>query len=273
MAPVGAAGVTALADASKGADTWRWRVFSFGAMLGLAFGAVYLALPTVSAAVLSEPISIFALPFKDLTSHIEDFLYAVPLLIAFDLGLLISGMVLPFWAMVGSFLGLVACIALNPVLFQVGILKGWAPGLGAVRTIQSNTLDFYFSFGLGLTAAIAIVGIWHLVSRLAIKRPGEGTVKFNWSALLNPPKGRGDFSLWIELRTYVLVTACTIGTAWLLLQHAHAAGVGSGVTKLLLLVFIFYGFVYTPILSYVSARMEGVVGQSVQIPFVREATF
>ena len=274
MAPVGAAGVTALADASQGADTWRWRVFSFGAMLGLAFGAVYLALPAVSAAVLSEPISIFAFPFKDLTSHIEDFLYAVPLIIAFDLGLLISGMVLPFWAMVGSFIGLAACIMINPILFHFGILNSWAPGLGAMRTIQSNTLDFYFSFGLGLTAAIAVVGIWHLVSRMVIKRPdGSAAPKFNWSALLNPPKGRGDFSLWIALGTYVLVTVCTIGTAWILLQHAHAAGMGSGVTKILLFVFIFYGFVYTPILSYVSARMEGVVGQTVSIPFVREATF
>ena len=41
----------------------------------------------------------------------------------------------------------------------------------------------------------------------------------------------------------------------------------------MLLVFCFYGFVYTPIVSYVSARMEGIVGQSVQVPFVREATF
>src|SRR6185295_6422653 len=32
-------------------------------------------------------------------------------------------------------------------------------------------------------------------------------------------------------------------------------------------------FVYTPLISYVSARMEGVVGQSVQVPFVREAAF
>ena len=41
----------------------------------------------------------------------------------------------------------------------------------------------------------------------------------------------------------------------------------------LLGVLLFYGFVYTPILSYVSARMEGVVGMTVNVPFVREATF
>ena len=37
MAPVGAQGITALADASGAKETWRWRVFSFGAMLGMVF--------------------------------------------------------------------------------------------------------------------------------------------------------------------------------------------------------------------------------------------
>jgi hypothetical protein len=38
-------------------------------------------------------------------------------------------------------------------------------------------------------------------------------------------------------------------------------------------VLFFYGFVYTPFISYVAARMEGIIGMSVNIPFVREATF
>ncbi len=50
MAPVGAQGITALADASSGKESWRWRVFSFGAMLGMLFGAVYLALPAITGA-------------------------------------------------------------------------------------------------------------------------------------------------------------------------------------------------------------------------------
>src|SRR5205814_7815837 len=74
MAPVAASGVTALADASGGKETWRWRVFSFGAMLGMVFGTVYLALPAISGAFLPEPISIFPLPFKDLTPNVESFL-------------------------------------------------------------------------------------------------------------------------------------------------------------------------------------------------------
>jgi hypothetical protein len=34
-----------------------------------------------------------------------------------------------------------------------------------------------------------------------------------------------------------------------------------------------FGFIYTPIISYVNAKLEGLVGQSVNIPLVREAAF
>jgi len=36
-------------------------------------------------------------------------------------------------------------------------------------------------------------------------------------------------------------------------------------------VLLFLGFVYTPMISYVTARLEGMVGQVVQIPMIREA--
>jgi hypothetical protein len=269
LAPVGAQGVTALADASRGEQSWRWRVFSFGAMAGMAFGAIYLALPAITGAFLPQPISIIAFPFKDLTSYTEDFLHAVPVLIAFDLGLLILGMVLPFWAMVGSFIGLVGCMVMNPILFHVGILKSWVPGLGAIRTLESNTLDFYFSFGLGLTAAIAVIGIWHVASRLLIRRKGQEG--YAWRDLFRPPPGRGDFSIWLAIFLYFAVTTITLGISFWLLRGANQAGLGSPLTLRLISVFAFYGFIYTPVLGYVSARMEGVVGQNVELPFIREA--
>jgi hypothetical protein len=279
MAPVAAQGVTALADASGGKETWRWRVFSFGAMLGMLFAAVYLALPTVSSALLPEPISIFPLPFKDLTDNTEAFLPAVPMMLSFDVGLVLVGMVLPFWAMVGSFVGLVICIIANPILYHTGILKSWSPGIGAPTTINANYLDFYLSFGLGLTAAIAVIGFWHVGSGL-IKRRRQmedegvaGASGTDWKKLFQPPAGRGDISIWVAMAIYVFSTVVSILTAYFLLRHAHLSGIGGPVTKTLIGVLIFYGFIYTPIISYVSARMEGIVGQSVQVPFVREATF
>ncbi|HTL29684.1 MAG TPA: hypothetical protein VL282_10700 [Tepidisphaeraceae bacterium] len=272
MAPVAAQGVTALADASGGQETWRWRVFSFGAMLGMAFAAIYLALPAISGAFLPEPISIFPLPFKDLTPNTESLLPAVPMILSFNLGLFISGMVLPYWAMVGSFVGLVVCLIANPVLYKTGILHTWSPGVGAIPTIQANTLDFYFSFGLGLTAAIAVIGFYHVGRSVFAKH--EGAPRIQWKNLFRPPEGRGDFPVWVALLIYFSVTTITIVIAYFLLKQANLINpANSPVTYTLIGVFIFYGFIYTPIISYVSARMEGIVGMSVSIPFVREATF
>jgi hypothetical protein len=277
MAPVGAAGVTALADASSGQETWRWRVFSFGAVLGMAFAVVYLALPAVSSAFLPEKISIFPIPFKDLTENTERILPAVPMMLSFDIGLLILGMVLPFWAMVGAFAGMAISWIVNPTLYFTGVLKNWSPGMGAIRTVNSNTLDFYFSFGLGLTLAIAVIGFWQVFRSISEARKLKGNVtkgeQSGLTALLRPPPGRGDINLWIAIGIYFFTMSATICMAWWLLHRAHAQGVGSPVTWVLLSVFVFYGFVYTPIISYVSARMEGIIGNSVNIPFVREATF
>lgn len=272
LAPVGAQGVMALADASSGNESWRWRVFSFGGMLGIAFGAIYFGMPAVTGAMLGTPIQIFPLPFFDGTRNTEDFLHAVPMLISFDLGILIAGMVLPFWAMVGSFIALVACLIANPILHKVGVLQAWEPGIGAIRTIQVNTLDFYFSFGLGLLAAIALIGFWEVIRGLLTSKKEGGA---DWKALFNPPVGRGDFSLWLALAVYFVTMSATIVIAYVLLNNAHIANpaAASPVTKTLLGIFIFYGFVYTPVISYVSARLEGIIGQTVQIPFVREATF
>jgi hypothetical protein len=276
MAPVGAQGITALADASSGKESWRWRVFSFGGMLGMLFATVYLALPAITGAFLPEPISVFPLPFKDLTTNTESFLPAVPIMLSLDLGLVIAGMVLPFWAMVGSFIGLAVTILANPILYHTGILRTWRPGVGAPTTINANYLDFYLSFGLGLTAAIATIGFWHVAKSLiarkrAIDQNAVGQV--DWKKLFKPPAGRGDIPLWSAFLIYVFSTTTAIATAWWLLASTHRAGLGSPVTTTLILVLLFYGFIYTPIVSYVSARMEGIVGQSVTVPFVREATF
>ncbi|HEV7300124.1 MAG TPA: hypothetical protein VGN72_12215 [Tepidisphaeraceae bacterium] len=277
MAPVGAQGITALADASGGKETWRWRVFSFGAMLGMLFGAIYISLPAVSGAFLPEGIAIFPIPFKDLSLNTESFLPATPMMISFNLGLVLAGMVLPYWAMVGSLIGLIFTIVLNPTLQNMGILKTWAPGTPALNTINANYLDFYLSFGLGLTAAIAIIGFWHVFSGLRSKKKtidDNSTTTIQWRNLFHPPAGRGDISIWIGLGIYVGSMCITIALAWILLAMAHRDNpANSAISYTLIGVLAFYGFIYTPIISYVSARMEGIIGMSVQVPFVREATF
>jgi hypothetical protein len=267
MAPVGAMGMTALADASNDRDTWRWKAFSIGAMAGIAFGFVYLAIPNITGAILSKPIKLLPLPFVDITNYTEKFLPTMPFMISFDLTFLITGMVMPFWAMVGSFIGLVFSVIANPALHAAGVLHSWQQGIGGIQTIQANTMDFYFSFGLGLSFAVAAIGIIHIVSSV---RAGKGQGSLDWSKFWKPVEGRGDIPLWVALLIYLFSTGIYIGVTYWLVNVVTPPVNGM---KFPMWILLFYGFVYTPFISYIHARMEGAVGQHVSVPFVREATF
>lgn len=265
MAPVGAAGIVALAETSSGRESWRWRVFSIGAIIGLAFGFIYVGIPTISGALLLEPIQPIDIPWTDLTSKTDGLLPAVPMGISFDLGHYILGMVLPFWAMLGEFIGMLLTIVANPILHRTGVLQTWQPGSDTIATQFSNTVDFYFSFGIGITVAIALIGFYHVFASIRQSRKqddGTQTNRPSWRRLFHPPAGRGDINLWVAVGIYVASTLTYISLChfWL-------------VPRFPVWILLGYGFIYTPVVTYVSARMEGVVGQHVEIPLIREAVF
>ncbi len=117
MAPVGALGTMALAESTEEKKaSWKWRVFSVGGVIGLAFGTIYVLLPAVSGLLFTEPIRIIPIPWVELTPYTEKILPAVATGIQFDLGLFFIGMVLPFWAVIGGLIGIIITFVANPVL-------------------------------------------------------------------------------------------------------------------------------------------------------------
>jgi hypothetical protein len=259
MAPVAALGTMALAESTEDREkSWKWRVFSIGGVIGLAFGAIYVLLPTVSGLILLEPIRLIPIPWVELTGHTEDILPAVATGIQFDLGLVFIGMVLPFWAVMGGLAGLIITIVANPILYRHGILTRWHPGMGTVDTIFANNFDFYLSFSIGLGLAIALIGIWHVLRSFS---KSDATQRGTLKDLFRPPEGRGDFNFWISIGIYVFsTTSYVLLCVWL-------------VPNFPVMFFLAYGFIYTPIVSYITARMEGIAGQFVSLPLVREASF
>jgi hypothetical protein len=259
MAPVGALGTMALAESTEEKQkSWKWRVFSIGGVIGLLFGSVYVLLPTVSGLLLLEPIRLIPIPWIELTRHTEAALPAVATGIQLDLGLIFIGMVLPFWAVIGGLIGILITFMANPVLHHTGILKSWHPGMGTVDTVFANNFDFYMSFGIGLGLSIAGIGIWHVVRSFGGGGAGN---RGSFKDLFTPPPGRGDFNFWISIGIYVFSTLAYVGLCvWLVPTFPW-------------IFFLGYGFIYTPIVSYITARMEGIAGQFVSLPLVREASF
>ncbi len=258
MAPVGALGTMALAESAEDKKTgWKWRVFSIGGIIGLAFGAIYVLLPVVSGLLFTEPIRLIPIPWIDLTRHTEGVLPAVATGLQLDLGLVFIGMVLPFWAVIGGLIGLIITVLLNPVLWRHGILHRWHQGMGTVDTVFANNFDFYMSFGIGLGLAIGVIGVWTVIRSFREEEKKRGT----WHDLFNPPPGRGDFNFWIAIAIYVCSTlSYVLLCVWLVPNFPW-------------IFFLGYGFIYTPVISYITARMEGIAGQFVSLPLVREASF
>jgi hypothetical protein len=193
-----------------------------------------------------------------LTGHTEDLLPAVATGIQMDLGLVFLGMVLPFWAVIGGIFGVIITMVANPILYSNGILTRWHPGMKTVDTIFANNFDFYMSFSIGLGLAIAFIGIWHVVRSF---RQSDSSSKGSLRDLFRPPPGRGDFNFWISIGIYVFSTiSYVLLCLWLVPNFPW-------------IFFIGYGFIYTPIVSYITARMEGIAGQFVSLPLVREISF
>jgi hypothetical protein len=274
MAAVGASGITALTNTHDPQQSWRWRCFSIGGMLGMAYGLIYIAVPAITGAFLPKPLMLIPIPFIDFTPVMSDVLKAVPLNLTLDIGLLLTGMVIPFWAVIGGGLGVLAMIILNPIMYRHGILSNWQPGMDVVDTAFINSVDVYLSISLGLTVAVALIGLgqafrpllrllWNRKGsqRVATGNPSGERPPSTWRKLfINDPK-RGDFSIFIALGIYVCTCTTWIGVStWLIDGFPWK-------------FFIIYATVFTPVISYSSAKLEGLAGQALTIPMVKEATY
>lgn len=266
LAPIGAQGAMALAESGEKETTWKWKVFSTGAMLGLGFAFVQIGIPLVSGAILSKPIQIIPLPWYDSTTLTEGFMPATPTGVAWDLGLVLMGMVIPFWAVMGQGAAVILTAVLNPVLHHAGVLTRWQPGMDTISTTFSNSVDFWMAFGLGVAGGVAIISVFQTVRELSKKLKEMRRTRAQSTAIGLPrtniwaaPPGRGDFSPWLALAIYFGCAALTI-----LLCHAL-------VPKFPIIFLFIFSFVYTPFISYINTRIAGICGASVDIPFVREA--
>lgn len=265
LAPVGAQGATVLAEISRKEETWRWRYFSIGAMIGLAFGLFYAGIPTITGAIMNRPLQLIPIPFIDLTQNTESVLPATPVVINTDLGGFLAGFVLPFWAVIGGFIGSLIPAVLNPLLYRGRLgriyLRHWRPGLDAIQTEMLNQYDFWLSARIGAGLGIAGLGIASALTMAVRERHAyrvAGGTREDRIPLTAMLPHRGDFPVPLMFGVYLVATALIVILCKLLLPH------------LSILFPLFFAFIYTPIISYVDARMRGLTGQWTGIPFVRE---
>lgn len=283
MAPIAAQGTMALAESDdkpaadgddplrlrkRGSGSPRWRLFTLGTSLGIAFGLLQVGVPVITGLFLEKPVFLVPTPWWDTTTVTEGFLPAVATGLVLDLGLVLLGMVLPYWAVIGTALAVVAMLVINVSLHHTGVLTRWQPGMDTINTTFANNIDFWMSFGIGTGLGITIVSVFQTVRdvRKKLRENRAQRVAFESAprrSIWATPPGRGDFPLWLALAGYLITATATVALSYSLLPQ----------NTTLLLFLIFFAFVYNPLISYVNARLLGISGQSVDIPFVKETAF
>lgn len=259
FAPIHAQGAMALAEESSGEVTWKWRVFSIGAVIGVVWGAIYVAVPAITGAFMERPVQLIPIPFVDFTQYTGYFLPATPLGFTLHLGPVFAGLLMPFWAVIGMFVGVVIHTLSSPILHNYGMMPNWSIGMDTIQTHFVTGIDFWMSFGIGITFSISVIGIYQVLTGVRTARV-EHREKGSWKT----PPGRGDFRLWVCIVLFCLSSLYTIALSKILFPLL--------VTKTLLAFFFIFAFVYTPLISFVNARLDGLTGQNVSIPYIKEAT-
>lgn len=287
MAPVKAQGAMALAESDMEEEppaqetgkkrrlsllgskkgSLRWRIFTLGLSLGVAFGFFQVGVPALSSLFLTKAFYLIPQPFVDTTTLTEVLLPATPTGMSIDLGVIIMGFVLPFWSVVGAFIAIVITMIMNPILHHLGVLTLWQPGMNTVNTAFSNNIDFWLSFTIGSAFGIASVCIFATFRDVRAKmaeakknRKARTQARSIWEP---PHPNRGDYPVWLAVVIYCFAAGVLVAVCAYILRDTRGA----------LYFLLFFAFIYNPFISYVNARLLGISGQSVEIPHVKEAVF
>jgi len=279
-APQSALASMALAEESGSEDqTWKWPCFLIGSAIGLVFGLIYVAVPALTETFAGKKVTILPIPFADLTPILGRFVGATPIALSFSLAPVFAGLLLPFWSVMGSFAGVLLFMTASPLLHHFGFMPRWAPGMGAVQTQITAGVDFWQPFGMGITVAVAIISITQVIRAGRERREDQAAAESSEPETCKHPDcrqgaqvrgycikhlNRGDFPVWICVTLFFVAAAYPIVLAKTLFPVL--------VSTSLLVVILLMAFVYAPIMSFVSARLDGLIGQNIQIPHLHEAT-
>jgi hypothetical protein len=213
---------------------------------------------------MERPIQLVKIPWVDFTTNIEGFGPTGTFALRTQLSAMLQGFVLPFPMILSRFTAqLLTQFLLNPhVLYRMEILHSWHPGDDVRATSFANSIDFWLSFGMGKSLCIAVIGLIVTIP-MVLKYRNARARRVGERGSLATPSGRGDFPMWLA------------GGTWVFGMAAHVYVLHRYLIPLFPLGFLlFFGFLWTPLNSYITARTFGILNQDLfEIPYLKQATY
>lgn len=239
-------------------DPVRMRALMVGAIIGLGYGAILFAIPTISAGVFGIQAVVLPIPWIDLNTHIEKILPGASLGIATDLLPYVWGFIFPSDILISLVAGSFAVWFFgNAVALKIPYFlkwqSEWTPGMSVSLILQRATLWIWASPQIGFGLAIAAFSI--LKYRKPLLRSFKGMMRVTTSA-----KAAGYFPLRISLLMYLAASLGSVGLFMYLVPDFPA--------WILLMMFVGYPFV----IALVSGRITGETSFQVSIPYAWQGT-
>ena len=132
--------------------------------------------------------------------------------------------------------------------------------------------DFWLSVAIGLAGAVAVIGAANMIKMFLKRRrglekhptypsPSAGPSDPDNPPSRTPCKERGDIPVWVAVALFVVGVS---GFTWI----AHTLVPGFPVW-----IIVLFGFFWSPVHSYISARLVGITGRTLQTPYLKETAF
>lgn len=234
-------------------DPVRMKTLMIGAIIGLAYGTVLFAVPTISAGVFGIQAVLLPIPWIDLNFHIEKILPGASFGIATDLLPYVWGFIFPPDVLISLVLGSFTvwffgnAVALRLPYFPKWQSE-WTPGMSISLILQRATLWIWASPQIGFGLAIAAFSI--IKYRKPLLRSFQGMMQMTSST-----KTAGYFPLKTSLLMYLLGSLGSVGLYMFLVPDLSP--------WIPIMMFVGYPF----IIALVSGRITGETSFQVSIPY------
>jgi hypothetical protein len=136
--------------------------------------------------------------------------------------------------------------------------------MSLIPTSICNSIDFWLSYGIGKAFVIAFLGFAYIAKVFLTRKAGTWEAGDPDAAVRTfPSRERGDVPMWIP---FALWASCVV---------FYICLVRILVPDFPWWICVFFGLIWSPIISYVGARMIGLTGstQGAQFPYLREGSF
>jgi len=248
-----------ICDSLAERGTQRHRVFMTFCLVGFLYAFFLYFIPSLSLALIGQPISVITLPWIDLTNYMDKILPGASFGISPLLTTFMVSFILPTNVILSQVISsLVIYMVCNPLFVSYNVYTEWVPGLSLETIWTRTTLYFWAPVSIGLSVG---AGTLPFIFRLLRRRAFSGISKS--SKVKSSFSFKNERKIWGS-RTILLLLIFLLCAAISVMIDISLA------PEFPFIIFLFFNIMWPLIMVLFNVRAIGVTGYGVSVPNIRE---